>query len=173
MFFDSSRDPTSALELPMRPHILVAAVILAACAKPEQKQVDTQAAATPAPAAASAPAPAAITAATLAGKWSGTTQPMNKDTTLTTVDMSLTSTNDGWTLTLPNGTHPVRVVTIGGDSVVTESGPFPSAVFKGKQLKLNRTVLHLRDGKLTGTTHATYAGGDTATFRMELTRKAP
>ena len=153
----------------MRNHILVGAVMLVACAKSEQKPVDTQA--TAAPAAATTQAPPAITAAAIAGKWSGTTQPMNKDTALTTVDMTMTSTISGWTLTLPNGTHPVRVVTIGGDSVVTESGPFPSAVFKGKQLTLNHTVLHLRDGKLSGTTHATYAGGDTATFRMELTRK--
>jgi len=157
----------------MRSPILLCALILVACAKSEQKKADTSA---PAPAAAAAPAAptqgtAAITPADVAGTWSGTTKPMTKDTVLTTVGMTMTSTTSGWTMTLPNGTHPVRVITVGGDSVVTEAGPFPSAVRKGKQVQVIHSVLHLRDGKLAGTTHATYVGGDTATFRVEVAKK--
>lgn len=159
----------------MRLHILPCALILIACAKSERKQADTgTAAGAAAPAvtpAAPTPGAAAVTPADLAGNWSGTTRPMTKDTVLTTVGMTMTSTTTGWTLTLPNGTHPVKVLAVGGDSVVTEAGPFPSAVRKARQVQLIHTVLHLRDGKLTGTTHATYVGGDTVTYRVEVAKK--
>ena len=153
----------------MRVAILSCAVLLVACSKSEQKP-DTQAAAPAAATAAPQGAPS-ITAAQLAGSWSGSTMPMTKDSVLTTAGFNITSTNEGWTLVLPNGTHPMRVIAIGGDSVVYEAGPFPSAVRKGKQVQLVQGVLHLKDNKLTGLTHATYVGGDTVTYRMEVTKK--
>jgi hypothetical protein len=154
----------------MRTPLLLCALTLVACAKSEQKAADTQAAA---PAAAT-PTPQGttnITAADVAGTWTGTAKLMTKDTVVVNIEQTMTSTTEGWTLKLPNGTHPVRVVTIGGDSVITESGPFPSAVRKGKQVQLIRNVMHLKDGKLTGVTHATYVGGDTTSYRLEMSKK--
>ena len=108
----------------MRGRILCCTLSLVACAKSEQKQTDSSAATPAAAPAASAQGTTAVTAASIAGRWSGTTKAMTKDTVVTTVEMTMSATISGWTMTLPNGTHPVRVVTIGGDSVVTEAGPF-------------------------------------------------
>jgi hypothetical protein len=54
------------------------------------------------------------------------------------VESELTATADtsGWTMTRPAGKKvPVRVVAIGGDSIITEAGPYGSAVRKGVQVR--------------------------------------
>ena len=100
----------------MRPNLLVCAVALAACAKGEQP-ADTAAAAPP-------PAPPPITAADLAGTWEMKSMPMDRDTVVAVSETMSTGTTEGWTMTIAGNPAPipVRVVTIGGDSVVTETG---------------------------------------------------
>lgn len=150
----------------MRRILALCTVMVVACAKNEQP-ADTAAAAAP------PPPPPAITAADLAGTWDMKTMPMDRDTVLTTGTMTSTGAADGWTMTLGDSKTPipVRIVSMGGDSVVSETGVFNSAVRRGQKVSIH-SIQHLRDGKLVGVVHAKYANGDTATFRVESTKRA-
>ena len=97
--------------------------------------------------------------------------PMDKDTTLTTLTLTATPTTEGWSLKLSNGASTNLTVTTSGDSIVTDGGGFKSAVKKGREVKSIHSVYRLQGGKLTGMTHATYANGDTATYRTSATKK--
>jgi hypothetical protein len=150
----------------MRYALALCALALVACAKSEPP-ADTTAAA-PAP----PPPPPPIALADVAGTWDVTTMPMDRDTVLTTAVTTATATNDGWTLNLDGKTYPSRVLAVAGDSITTETGPFPSVLRKGQRVTIHN-VMRLRDGKMVGTIHAKYANGDTATFRITGTKKAP
>jgi hypothetical protein len=146
---------------------LCTVVAVVACAKNEQA-ADTTAAAAPPP-----PPPPALTAADLTGTWDMKTMAMDRDTVLTTGTMTSTGAADGWTMTLGSSKTPipVRIVSMGGDSVVSETGQFSSALRRGQKVSIH-SIQRLRDGKLTGVVHAKYANGDTATFRIESTKRA-
>jgi hypothetical protein len=147
--------------------MLLCVVALAACAKTEDKAADTT---TPA-AAAPAPAPT-LSLADVAGTWEGAVKPMDKDTTLATVTLTATATNDGWSMKLSNGeTVPLTVASVAGDSVVTTGAGFKSAVKKGRSVKTLHSISHFQNGQLSGVTHATYDNGDTATYRTVYTKK--
>ena len=146
------------------------AAALAGCGKSEvQTAKDTTAMA---PAASESPA--GISLADVAGKWKLRT---TDEAGGTAVESGLTATADttGWTLTRPDGkTFPVRVVAVEGDSIMTEAGPYPSAVRKGVEVR-TRMVLRLKDDKLAGTTEATYhvSGGDSVAQRPTEGTRAP
>jgi hypothetical protein len=148
--------------------LVVSLLVLAACAKTENTPTDTTTAmAAPPPAA-----PVAVTPADWAGDWSGTAMPMNKDTVITTMEITATGTKDGWVLRLPNGASPkLTVVELSGDSVVTDAGPFKSATRKGQTVTIH-SIYHLTAGKVTGLTHAKFSAGDTSTIRVSMTKKA-
>lgn len=142
--------------------------LLVGCGKSEvQPAKDTTAVA-----AAPPQASPAISLADIAGKWKLRTMDGAGGNV---VESGLTATADtsGWTLTRPNGkTIPVRVVAVAGDSIITEAGPYESAIRKGVQVR-SRMVLRLQDGKLVGTNEARYAmsGGDSVAQRpAEATR---
>lgn len=148
----------------MRSPLVLFVLVLAACSKAEQPAADTI------PPSATIP-PASASLSDFAGTWDANAMPMGKDTVLTTLQMSATSTMEGWTLKFPNGAQPaVRVVSVAGDSVITEAGPFASALRKGQQVSVH-SIFRVRDGKLVGTTHAKYANGDTATLRIEGSKR--
>ena len=117
------------------------------CAKTETK----------APAVSQAPPPPALALADVAGKW--TVRGMNeaKDSTLVTYQLNATADTSGWTITFPNRKQPipVRVTTVGGDSLVIEAGPYASVLRKGVQVSTHG-VLRLQGGKLVGLTLAHY-----------------
>jgi hypothetical protein len=139
----------------MRRFMLVCCAIgLAACAKKEKAPAaDSSAMATP---PAPAPAPA-MTLADLAGKWTVKVMPETGDSTLLTYVLNATADTTGWTMTFPGrAAIPIRVGPVSGDSVVTEAGPYPSALRKGVQV-WTHNVTRLKDGKLMGTTVAHYA----------------
>ena len=146
------------------------ASLLAGCGKSEvQPAADTTAMAPAAPETAPA-----ISLAELAGKWKLRT---TDEAGGTPVESGLTVTADttGWTLTRPNGKIvPVHVVAVGGDSIVTDAGPYESAVRKGVQVR-SRMVLRLQGGKLVGTTEARYHlnGGDSVAQRPAEATRAP
>ena len=151
----------------MRRTLLLCAVVVAACAKTETPAADTTPAMAPAPAM-----PAPISLADVAGTWNTKTMPMMRDTVLATSEVTATGTMEGWKLKLEGKTYPTRVVAVAGDSIVTETGPFPSVLRKGQQATIHN-VMRLKDGKMVGTIHAMYSKGDTATMRIEGTRKSP
>lgn len=149
----------------MRRHLVICALVLAACAKSDQPAADT-AAATPAP----PPPPPPISLNDVAGTWTSKTMPMDRDTVLTTSELTATSTMNGWKLKLPNNQNvDVRVVSVAGDSIVSEAGPFKSVLRKGQMVSIHQ-ISRLKDGKMVGVTHAMYKS-DTATLRFEATKK--
>ena len=150
----------------MRRHLIVAALALAACSRAEQPADTTAAAAPPPP-----PAPA-ITAADVAGTWELKSMLMDKDTVVAVTELTATGTMDGWTMKAPGNANPIpiKVLAIGGDSVVTESATYNSILRKGQKVSIH-AIQRLKDGKLNGVVHAKWANGDTATLRVEGTRK--
>lgn len=83
----------------------------------------------------------------VAGTWSVSVMPEDRDTTLLMFMLTATNEATGWKMTLPNREPmDVNVVAMSHDSIVFENGPFPSAIQKGVMVRQRSTV------KLTGDT---------------------
>lgn len=135
--------------------------VLAGCAKPEQQAAKDSAAAL---AAGVTAAPIAI--ADVTGKWAMKTMAQGTDSVLVSFEMVAGADASGWSLNIPNREPiPVRVVTVEGDSIVTEAGPYASILRKGVQVS-TQSVMRLQDGKLVGTTVARYTttGADSVVY---------
>ena len=146
----------------MRRLVLGCCVIaLVACNKAkEEPPVESTAAAPEGPAA-----PAPIALADIAGKWSVRTMAETGDSVLITYELVTSSDTSGWSLNFPKRKPiPMRVVAVAGDSIVTEAGPFESALRKGVQVSV-QNVTRLQDGKMVGTTIAHYATKDADSVR--------
>jgi hypothetical protein len=141
----------------MRPLIILCcAVAVVGCAKKETPAADTAAVA-PAP----PPPPPPIKVSDVAGKWNVTGKTATGDTTLVTYLLTATPDSTMWTMQFTGKTArkdkiPVRVVSVAGDSIWIEAGPFPSVLRKGVKVK-NAGALRLQNGKLVGTTTAHYS----------------
>jgi len=95
-----------------------------------------------------------------------------KDSVVATSVLAATADGKGWTLKLPNRDPiPVRVVATGGDSMVTEAGPFPSILRPGETVTTLHTVGHIKRNKMTGTFEAHYASGDVLKGKIKATCK--
>lgn len=132
-------------------------LLIAGCTKSDQGTKDSAAGAAAAPAAATpAPAPA-LSLADVAGKWQMRAVPESgTDTSATTYVLTASSDTTGWMITFPSGVKvPVRV-TVSGDSLIEQTGTFPSQRRKGVKVMTDGT-LRLQNGKLLGTTVAHYA----------------
>ena len=118
---------------------------------------------------------ATVSLADFAGTWTVTVMAESSDSVLTTYELRATTTSDGWTSTLPGRRRrPVRVLLVDGDSVVTETGPFESALRPGV-MATTRTVARLQGDVLTGTIVARYDTDDAdsvLTGRLHGTRGA-
>lgn len=124
------------------------AAVLVACAKKDQP---------PATDSTAMMTPPAATMADMAGKWTVQVMPAGKDTTILTYELNATGDTSGWTLTFTGRDPiPLRVTPMAGDSVVTEAGPYESALRKGVQV-WTHNVMRVEGGKLVGTTVAHYA----------------
>lgn len=149
-------------------------LLIAACGKVTDKPADTTTSEPPAvqPPAAEA-APATVSLADVAGTWKVHSAVEGNEKVAVDYDLVATGDRSGWTINFPKRKPiPVRVVAVEGDSIVTESGPFESALRKGVQVN-TRVVLRLKDGKLVGRTTARYqvSGPDTiAHLSVEGTR---
>lgn len=113
---------------------------------------------------------ATVSLADFAGTWDATAYMESGDT----VQYTMTATADatGWMIDLPDRDPMPARVTVDGDSVVTEMGPYESILREGVMVSV-RTVSRLQNGQLVGTMEARYEGGDGATVvpgRVEATR---
>jgi hypothetical protein len=139
--------------------------LLLACGKADEAPSADTAAVAVAPAAA-------VDLGSLAGTWTLRTTPDGRDTVITS-EIVATATTEGWTMTMP-GQQPVPIrVRVDGDSILTETGPFPSILRKGAMVTTS-AVYHLQGGKLVGTLVARYAGAgrdSVLTGRQEATRQ--
>jgi hypothetical protein len=139
--------------------VLGCAAILAGCGRPEDRSVgagaagDTMAVETDAAADAGT-----ISLSNLAGTWKVRSTDVGGGNPIET-ELRATADTSGWTMMGPNRKPiPVRVVTVGGDSLVTEAGPYESFIRKGVQVT-TRSVYRLEGDKLAGTTEARYKVG--------------
>ena len=143
--------------------VLGCVAVLAACAKKDQP---------PAADSSAMMTPPAATMADLAGKWTMQTRREGSDSVLLTYELNATADTSGWTMTFP-GRDPIalRVSPMAGDSVVSEAGPYESALRKGVQV-WTHSVMRMQDGKIVGATVAHYSSGaDTlVNLRQEGTR---
>jgi hypothetical protein len=125
-------------------------------------------------ATASAQAPAqrgGIKLSDLAGTWDVKSMAGPKDSVVVTSVVTSTADGKGWTMKLTNREPiPVRVVAVGGDSVVTEAGPFESVLRPGQMVR-TRTVGHYKGDTMTGTIEARYASGDVVRLKTAGTRR--
>lgn len=104
-------------------------------------------------------APPAISLADVAGTWVVTAKAEGTDSVLVTTELMATGDTNGWMQHLPGRDPiPMRVVLVDADSIVTETGPYESVLRPGVQVT-TRGVMRLQDGRLVGTTVATYTGG--------------
>jgi hypothetical protein len=104
------------------------------------------------------------------GKWTVKGSPAN-DTVVVTSVVNATANPKTWTLTYPNRDPiPVRVVASGGDSIVTDVGPYPSMLRKGQTVTLLHSVGHYKGDMMTGWFEAHYSSGDVIKGKQEATR---
>ena len=138
--------------------LILSLPLLAACAKKDESAAttDTMAASTTAP-TNEAPAAPALSLDSVAGKWNFTSTPTSgANRTATKYVLTATNNTSGWTLNFP-GRQPVPArVTVYGDSVGVDAGPYESVRRKGVQVTTNG-FMRLQNGKLVGTTTAHYA----------------
>lgn len=122
--------------------------------------------------AAATQAGMAIRASDIAGNWSVVGKNAN-DSVLVSYDLSVPNEST-YTITFANGQRVNgRIVSIAGDSIVIEAGPYPSVLRKGANVR-TVAVVRLQDGKLVGNTTARYdtkTADSVISLRMEGTRK--
>jgi hypothetical protein len=148
------------------------AVVLVGCNKPKEQPPAAEAPAAAPETPAAPPAAAPIALADLAGKWNMRTMPENSDSTLIKFEMDATGDTTGWVSHFPKRKPVPLHVTVAGDSIVLDAGPYESVLRKGVQVTTH-SVERLQDGKLVGTTTAHYAtsGPDSVRqLRVEGTR---
>ena len=133
--------------------VLFGAAVLAGCASKDDAAVDTTA---DTAAVTTAPTPTPVNLADVAGKWNMRAVPTTgTDTTPTNSVITATATTSGWTITFP-GRQPIPMrVTVDGDSIMTQAGPYPSARRRGVQVTTDG-VMRLEGGSLVGRTTAHY-----------------
>jgi hypothetical protein len=145
-----------------------AVIAVAACAKGETPPAGDSAA----PVAAET-ARAPITMASLAGRWNVNVMGESSDSVVTTNVSTFTDNPPGGSFRFPNGPEiPIRNVTVSGDSITYEAGPFASAVRPGMRVS-NRVAMTMRDGNMVGNVTARYetTGPDSVRhFRLVATR---
>jgi hypothetical protein len=120
-----------------------------------------------------APPAATLAMADVAGTWTSSVMRMDSDSVVLTYELTASADPTQWTITFP-GRPPVPVrPTVDGDSIMTETGPYESALRKGQQVT-TRGVFRIVNGEMVGTTTAHYSttGADSvATFRTRGTKK--
>ncbi len=144
------------------------ALLVMGC-KPAERPAETTVGETP----AMEEAPATNAMADMAGTWKVQSKIEGSNKVVVTYDMVTTADRNGWSIKFPGREPiPLRVVAVDGDSVVTEAGPFESALRKGVQVS-TQSVSRMQDGKMVGTTVARYqvSGPDSvARLTVEGTR---
>jgi len=123
--------------------------LLLACAAPADR-----------PAAAAAESSAAaknpLALSDVAGRWK--MQAMNyRGDRLATYELTATADTTGWTITFPNRPPlPLQIIGVAGDSIVTETGPYPSVLRTNFAVRSLRTVHRLEGSEIVGSFTARY-----------------
>ena len=120
-----------------------------------------------------APQAAASAKPTVAGTWaieSTVKTAAGKDTVVNSLVTASADAN-GWVTHLAGRDPiPTRVVAMGGDSVVTEAGPFQSVARPGQTVTTHE-ALHFKDDAVWGTIEARYSNGEVVKGTVKGTRR--
>ncbi|HUL03945.1 MAG TPA: hypothetical protein VLV16_12025 [Gemmatimonadales bacterium] len=105
------------------------------------------------------------------GSWNGKTMIGAKDSVVATYVLTIAADGKSGTMTFPNH-DPIelRVLAMGGDSLVTEAGPYPSVLRPGQTVKSLRNVARVKGNTMTGMFQATYENGDVVKGKTQATR---
>ncbi len=117
-------------------------------------------------------APAGIKLSDVAGTWTTKSMVGPKDSVVITTVVSLTADGKGSTMRFPKGAPvALRLVAVGGDSTVTEAGPYPSALRPGQTVTLLHVVEHYKGDACSGWFEAHYSSGDVLKGKVAGTRQ--
>jgi hypothetical protein len=135
--------------------LLWSTIFLVGCSKADTSADTAAVADTSTPVAAAEPAP--ISLDQVAGKWNvKVTSAETGDSTLTSYVLDAKADTAGWTFQFPTGAPiAMHIVSMAGDSLVTEAGPFDSRLQKGVKVH-SQVTWRLRDGKLSGAVVSNY-----------------
>jgi hypothetical protein len=118
-------------------------------------------------------AAAGIKLADVAGTWTmenSVKTAAGKDTVVTS-ELTAGGDEKSWVTHLAGRDPiPTRIVAMGGDSVVTEAGPFQSVARPGQTVTTHQT-LHFKGDAVWGTVEARYGNGDVVKGSTKGTRK--
>ena len=115
-------------------------------------------------------ADAAMPMANFAGTWNVTSYNPAGDS-ITAFVLVATTSDSGWTITFPGRPAvPVRVLARGGDSVVTQAGPYESVLRRGVQVTTHGTF-RVSGDSVTGMTHASYSPATGADSTLMVTSR--
>jgi hypothetical protein len=107
----------------------------------------------------------------VAGSWNAETMTGPKDSVVTGYVLTIAADGKSATMTFPKRDPiPVRILAMGGDSVVTEAGPYPSILRPGQTVTSLRSVAHYKGNAMWGTFEAHYANGDVLKGKTKATR---
>ena len=94
--------------------------------------------------------------ADVAGRWQ--VKAMNyRGDSLTHYTLAATGDTAGWTITFPNRPAlPLQIIAVAGDSIVTETGPYPSVLRSTVAVRSLRSVHRLEGDQIVGSFTARY-----------------
>jgi hypothetical protein len=96
----------------------------------------------------------------VAGSWNEKTMIGPKDSVVATFVLTIAADLKSATIKFPNRDPiPTRILAMGGDSIVTEAGPYPSVLRPGQTVTSLRAVAHYKGNTMRGTFEAQYANG--------------
>jgi hypothetical protein len=92
----------------------------------------------------------------VAGRWRMRAMNYRGDS-LTVYELTAAGDTTGWSMTFPNRPAlPLQIITVAGDSIVTETGPYPSVLRSTIAVRSLRTVHRLEGAELVGSFTARY-----------------
>ena len=106
-----------------------------------------------------------------AGTWNARTMIGPKDSVVAAYVLTIAADGKSATIRFPaRDPLPARIVARGGDSIVTEVGPYPSVLRPGQTVKSLTSVSHYKDNSMWGTFEAHYSNGDVLKGKTKATR---
>ena len=107
----------------------------------------------------------------VAGVWNNKYMIGPKDSVIATVVITVSDDEKTWFMKFSDRPPiPVRVIATGGDSVVTDAGPYPSTKRLGQSVTLLHCVSHFKGDHMAGTFEAHYSGGLVVQGKTDATR---
>ena len=137
--------------------MLLGAIVMGACDKPREAPL---------------PPPPTFSLGDVAGTWKVQAFREGSDSVLVEYQIAGTSDPAAWTMTLTNRPPMALRVSVDGDSLIAEAGPYESVLRPGVVV-VAKTISRLQGGKMVGTFSAKYATrmvDSVLTGRIEATR---